>query len=227
MNYTSFSYSIDLQGLRDVQTKINTPPVAVLPELDGMFYRGQDFTQSHANLNEQFFAEYRAANAVLPKAKDADEVHGSIPSVIRISSSGKDHFTTFSLSPALRHFVNDSCRLLEPFTPLLASKYPEIKLRRRQNFDSYIKDLLNAGNNPSFDSNFIIELYEIWNDYKHRQTRGLQVSPWKYEEGKVIKAKLQTPSELDIHLPILKDMEIDEFVNQTTRKILDVLNFVI
>lgn len=219
-------YTIDLSALRDIQTKLYTPPVINHAKLDGIFYKGQDFTQSHAQLNEVFFNEYKEANEVFPKSCTADELHSNLSSKIRVHSSGKDHFTTFNLSPSLRHFINDTCRLLEPFTPLLADTFSNVTLGRTEALSSYITKLLSNGKTLNFDTDYILELYEVWNDYKHRGTKGVHATAWRFEGNKVIKPTLGLPI-LSKPIRKLKGLEVDEFQNKTSAAVLEFLNFVI
>ncbi len=212
--------------LIDIQSKIYRPPLLTHNKLDGIFYRGQDFTQSHAQLNETFFNEYRVANVAFPKSKSADELHGNVANEFQIHSSGLDHFTTVNLSPALRHFINDSCRLLEPFTAVLAEMYNDVVLGRTESLNSYARKLQAANKPLKFDVDFILELYEVWNDYKHRGTAGVYATPWKYESGKIVKPKVGLPA-LTIPIKKLIDMDVDEFQNQASLKMLGLLDFVI
>jgi hypothetical protein len=220
------SFSIDLQSLRDIQTKLNSGPAVFMPELDGMLHRVQDFSMSHGNLLEQFRDEFLIASIEFPKSKDTDTLMSNVSKhkEMRVYSLGSNHFTSWELAPALRHFINDSCRLLEPMTPLLAAKFQDVKPTRSLN--SYIDRLILANKSLGFDSQFITELYEVWNDYKHRETRGLQTTPWKYESGAVINAKPIFPH-LKKPTPKLENLDIDQLVYRTDNKILDFLNYLI
>ena len=223
----SISYSTNLQGLIDIQTKLNTPPAVRMPEMEGMFHRVQDFTLSHANLMTQFVNEYMVANIEFPRAKDIDELMGNVSKEykkMQVYSLGKDHFTSRELSPALRHFVNDACRLLEPMLPLLAAKFPDIDATR--SVGSHIEKLVAAGKSLPFDAQYLIELYEVWNDYKHRETTGLHATAWKYEDGRVINPQLGLPR-LNKSIQKLSNLDVDQFVYNVDAKILQFLNFLI
>lgn len=211
----------------EVQTKLNTLPAAQLDRLEGMFYRVQDFTESHANLNQLFSDEYRVALDILPKSKTADELHSNIAKLkIRPWTTGKNHFTTYNMAPTLRHFLNDSCRLIEPTKHLLFSKFSDIGARRNESVDTYVKKLVEADKTLVFDADYIIQLYELWNDYKHRRTQGLHTTAWKFESSKIVKPALALPP-LNIEVTKLNNLEVDKFVNLTTEKILEYLNFII
>lgn len=167
------------------------------------------------------------AHIEFPRSKDADELMGNMSKhykKMEVYSLGKDHFTSRELAPALRHFVNDSCRLTEPTLPLLAAKFPDVK--RTQSLGSYVEKLIRAGKSLPFDTKFFIELYEVWNDYKHRETTGLHATPWKYELGKVIDPQLALPK-LNRPIQKLNNLEIDQFVYNVDAKILQFLNFLI
>lgn len=227
MGSTSISYSTNLQGLIDIQTKLNTTPAVQMPELEGMFHRVQDFTLSHANLMTQFVNEYMIAHVEFPRSKDTDELMSNVSKEhkkMQVHSLGKDHFTSRELSPALRHFVNDSCRLLEPTLPLLTAKFPDVSTTR--SIGSYIEKLITANKSLPFDSQFIIELYEVWNDYKHRETTGFHATSWRYEKNKVTSPQLGLPK---LNKPInkLKDLDVDKFVHHVDVVILSYVDFVI
>lgn len=227
MNVKSISYSTNLQGLVDIQTKLNGLPAREMTELGGMFHRVQDFTLSHANLMIQFVNEYMIAHIEFPRSKDADELMSNVSKEykkMQVYSLGKDHFASRELSPALRHFVNDSCRLLEPMLPLLAARFPDVKATR--SVSSYIEMLVMADKSISFDAQYLIELYEVWNDYKHRETTGLHATAWKYQSGKVIIPQLALPK-LNKPIQKLKCIDVDRFVYDTDSNILHFLNFIL
>lgn len=221
---TNASRTIDISKLVDIQTKLRTAPIANHPHLDGIFYRGQDFSRAHAHLNETFFNEFRQAGIAFPESKNADELHSALAGPIEVYSSGKDHFTTRNLSPALRHFINDSCRLLEPFTVLFGQEFRDVQLGKHESLNSYLKKLQTHNKVLSFDADFILDLYEVWNDYKHRSTSGVHVTAWRYANNKILKPTLILPTGLPVSG--LRGIEVDEFQNQTSSKILDLLNFV-
>ncbi len=192
-----------------------------------MFHRVQDFTLSHASLMTQFVDEYMLAHIEFPKAKDADELMNAMSKhykKMQVYSLGKDEFTSRELSPALRHFVNDSCRLLEPMLPLLSVKFSDVIAT--QSLGSYVEKLVTAGKSLAFDSQFIIELYELWNDYKHRETTGLHATAWKYESGKVVNPQLALPK-LKKTIVKLKNIDVDSFVYMVDAKILEFVKAVI
>lgn len=190
-----------------------------------MFHRGQDFTQSHAQLNVIFAKEFKEATVIFPKSDTAEKLHGNLVINLDVYSSGKNHFTTNDLSPALRHFINDTCRLLEPLSLVLAEKYPDVVPGRTESLNSYLKKLQDSSKTLGFDVDFIIELYEVWNDYKHRNTKGAYATPWKYENGIVVKPQLELPP-LNITTVKLDSLNIDTFQNETSKKVLELLNFI-
>lgn len=220
----SFSYSINHKTLNDIKILINTPSLVSVKELDGMFWRGEDFSQSYANLTQQYMGEFKLANVAFPNSKSTDELHTYVANDTRPSSTGDDHFTTYTLSPYLRHFLNDTCRLLEPTTSHFARKHPELKFVEKKSLNSYISDLHKNQTLLPFDSHFIAELYELWNDYKHRTTKGLHATPWRYISLQVIEPKLGL-SEIGYRFKKLDKLTIDEFVKETNETILAYLKY--
>lgn len=220
MGPPSFGYTIDLTHLRNLQAYLNSPEVVSQVGLDGLFWRVEDFSQSHAQLNMLFHDELKVAHDAFPRSNTADELHSNVASRIRLNSSGVNSFNSYALSPAVRHFINDSCRLLEPFTVLLASKQPTVSLRRNESLSTYVEKLKTADVDLNFNDVYLLELYEVWNDYKHRNTRGTHTTSWKFESNQVSKPILRTP-QLNRPLIELRDIEVDSFVNKTTEVILD------
>lgn len=220
----SFSYSIDHHDLVDIKTLINTPPLARMSELDGMFFRGEDFSQSYANLTQQYMDEFKIANEAFPSSKDVHELHSFVAHKTRPHSTGDNHFTTYTLSPYLRHYINDSCRLLEPTTPQFVRQHSQLAYLRNRSLGTYIKELKAANVVMPFDSIFIIELYETWNDYKHRSTKGLHAGAWSYQDNIVIEPKLGLPQSSFVYEKLDK-LTVMEFVQTTNKTILAYLKY--
>jgi len=226
MSLSSFSYSVDRSYLIYIQTKLNTPPATDYEELDGMFYRTQDFSESYGRLTSEFVNEYSVAWNILPRAKSIDELHGYIAEKLRPHSTGKNHFATYTLSPSLRHYLNDACRLLEPTAPLLKAKFPGIDTYDNESVGPFLYKVMKAGIQPTFNAQFIYELYEAWNDYKHRNTTGLNVTSWVYKNNIIIRPLLALPK-TKIEFVELKDMPVDDFFINLNKVFRDYLDFVI
>jgi hypothetical protein len=222
MTITSFNFTIDHRTLIDIKTLINTPPLVKMEELEGMFWRGEDFSQSYANLTQQYMDEFKLANEAFPKSKDVHELHGHVAGNTRPNTTGDNHFTTYSLSPLIRHFLNDICRLLEPTTPQFVRKHAGLKFSKSKSLGSYVSEVQKSGKTLSFDAQFIVELYELWNDYKHRSTKGLHATAWKYEDKTVVEPKLGLPSS-GFDFKKLATPTVFEFVQQTNTVVLEYL----
>jgi hypothetical protein len=205
---------------------LGTPPASRHEALDGIFFRVQDFSQSYAQLTTQFVEEYSTAWSVFPTSKSVDELHSAVSSRLRPYSTGKNHFTTYDLSPLLRHYVNDSCRLLEPTTSLLKAKFPDIPSHNNESLGAFLQKVVDANTSLNFNAQLIIELYEVWNDYKHRSTKGLHATGWSYETNIIKKPELALPA-LNVNISELKNIEVDEFFKKLNKVFLDYLNFVI
>lgn len=222
---TRVSIVKDYRPLRSIETKLLTAPIITHPRLEGVFYRAQDFTRSYGQLSRVLMDEEKAAQAEFPISHTQDELHGNLAKhEIRLHSSGENHFTTYDLSPVLRHFINDSCRILEPLVVILAEKNPDHKLGNRQSLDSYITRLGEKDIKLDFDTDFIVELYEIWNDYKHRTTKGVLAGGWQYEKGEIIKPKIILPK-INVSNSQLNNIEVEKFQEVVCIKVLEFLNY--
>ncbi len=225
----NFPLLVDIGKLRSLQKKIYSPAVLTIPDLECMTSRMQDFTLSHAKLNTQFSVEHHIALTEFPASTGTTDLMSRVSthSEMRVEALGEDHFTSRELSPALRHLLNDSCRLLEPTISFLAAKFPgQRPPRSNESLNRYIIGLQQNQCSLPFDAQFILEIYEVWNDYKHRQTSSLYATSWKYESGSLVKAKLGLPV-LNVSIQALGDLDIDTFANQTCEKLLEYLDFVI
>lgn len=226
MSYSSFSYSVNRKDLIDIQTKLNTLPATQSKELDGMFYRIQDFSESYGRLTTEFVNEYSVAWNILPRAKSIDELHGYVAEKLRPHTTGENHFITYTLSPLLRHYLNDACRLLEPTAPLLKAKFPNIETYDNESVGPFLCKAMESGVHLEFNAQFIYELYELWNDYKHRNTRGLHVTSWVYKDNTILRPQLALPK-ARIEFVELKNMPVDDFFIKLNKVFLGYFNFVI
>lgn len=220
MTMTSIKFHIDFQELSKIQTLLNTPPAVRMKELEYQFSRTQDFSQSHSGLNYQFSKEYIVAINSFGKAKSTQELMNIVSNGLHkhnagdVHSLGDDRFDSFRLAAYLRHFLNDSCRLLEPFIPILQAKNTHSKVEHPRSFKSHMEYW--ATQSVSYDAEYLAELYELWNHYKHRNTRSPGVGYWVYKSGKIEKPDLTLP---DDSFTKMKNLKVDEFVELTSKKI--------
>lgn len=226
-NITDYYFSF--RELMTLQGRIMKPAVLTEPLLQGMVYREQDFTRSHAILNNQFATEYMIAVEGFSSHSDMDGLMNYVTNQLhlhdsgRIYTLGRDGFTTDSLAPALRHFLNDSCRLLEPLTPFMTKLTGSVKIDNKNSLISYIGASVENGM-ATFDAPYITELYELWNDYKHRNTGGLGVSGWARTTTGVGSPRLVLPND---SFKLLNDMAVSDFVVTTTSKIDELISILI
>lgn len=211
-----------------IQTIVNTPSADnAVEKPNSGFSRVQDYSQSYSELINLLVEEEKIAEESLPKAKTTDELHDMVTAKLRPHTTGKDHFSTWYASPALRHFLNDSCRLLEPHTPLFVGKFSGVKFSNQKSLGLCISDLLKQKHQVNdLDLSALSEIYEVWNDYKHRDTNGLSAGSWTLREGIVHRPKLNLPTSLKITYIELKDLDIFEFIEKVNRTILGFLHFV-
>ena len=217
--------TIEVSRLVALQNVVNSSDVLRNNALDGLFWRMLDFTQSHAKLNTTFSNELKIAVRVKRFSGNADKLHSALAADVAIFHSGANHFSTRDLSPALRHFLNDSCRLLEPTTLPLANKTPSVPLLTpREPLNRYLQRLLTVEMAPS-NSQYIIDLYELWNDYKHRSTLGLHAANWSYKGDAIIKPNLVPPNISG--RTNFGQFYVDDFVNKTTSVLLRFAKYVL
>lgn len=221
----SVSYSVSHNGLIQIQNFINGRTVDNARKPEGMFFRVQDFSNSYAELITQYMDELKIADEVFPLAESTDELHGLISARTRPYSTSRNNFQTALLSPALRHYLNDACRLLEPYTELFLDKFVDFKFTHRNSLSASIKELREKNMLHDLDSEYIIEIYDVWNDYKHRSTTGLHAGSWKYEDSVVIKPTLILPKSTQKYEKLSR-LNVYEFVEETNKAILDFLKFI-
>lgn len=221
----SVSYSVSHRGLIQIQNFINGKTTDGSKKPEGMFFRVLDFSNSYAELVTQYMNELKIADEIFPIAKTTDELHGMVSERTRPYSTGKDCFQTALLSPALRHYLNDACRLLEPYAEIFLDKFPNFKFTHRNSLANSIKELREKDMLNDLDSEYLTEIYDVWNDYKHRSTTGLHAGSWRYEDSVVVKPGLILPKSTQKY-ERLAQLNVYEFVEETNKAILDFLKFI-
>lgn len=196
----------------------------------GFFTRSMDFNSSYNKLARQFRAEYEAASKLLPQSISTDELHQKLNETdLRIHMTSNESFDTYDLSPALRHFINDTCRLLEPLVSVLADCW---QLDPRNGKDKAGKDkflslnalIIKAKKDKNItgliDDNFFLALYEeLWNEYKHMQSMGIGATTWKYENGTIVKPYITGDRISSYKDSYFKKVAIDDFMKLTLENI--------
>lgn len=236
MPIKSFSVVTSYSTLNEITSKLNGANKHPAVNLNGMFFRTQDFESSTKQLMQQLHSERLLALRFAEKGYAGDEFTkeaqvGSVRlhtySVGSIRDSG---FSTYDLSPKLRHFLNDYCRILEPLVKLLAQKHANVSAQnpRRPSelvpFNSYIKKLDAAEIKTPLDHNYFVNLYdELWNDYKHAESSGVQAGGWS-SNGESITSE---PKLYSSKLIYFKDMLIEDFIEKSLNNMNALLDYVV
>ena len=230
----TISVTTSYKILNEITGKLNGANKHPAIELKGMFFRREDFESSAKQLMSQLSAEYILASKFVETGystqdfkKEAEERHIRLHARTT-NSAGLSGFDTYGLSPALRHFLNDYCRILEPVVRLLARKHFSVSAQnpRRPDeliaFNSYIKKLRAAKIGMSFDDIYFTSLYEeLWNDYKHAESSGVQASGW-ISDGKEL---LSEPKLYSNELSYFKDMRVKDFIEISLNNMNALLNY--
>lgn len=235
MAVKSFSVVTSYQVLNDVTNKLNGANKHPAGKLNGMFFRRQDFESSTKQLMQQLSKERMLALKFAEKGygdnnfKDAADKDGVRPYTRTKGSSGDSSFNTYDLSPVLRHLLNDYCRVLEPLVRLLAQKHTSVsaqvgkKSSKTMSFITYIKELNKAKIKTGLDHYYFIKLYdELWNDYKHAESSGVQASGWS-SDGKTITSE---PKLYSNKLTYFKDMLVKDFTEKSLDNMNALLNYI-
>lgn len=204
--------------------------------LNGMFFRREDFESSTKQVTGHLHRERVLALEFVKKGygendfSSAAEKASIRPYARTKGSTGDSSFTTYDLSPALRHFINDYCRILEPLVKLLAQKHPTISaaiVRQgttyNMSFNSYLKLLNGRGITTPLDYDYFINLYnELWNDYKHAESAGVQASGWS-SNGNEVTSEPKLSSKKLVHF---KDMLVKDFIDTSLNNMKALLDYI-
>lgn len=217
----SFSVGTSYKVLNEITSKLNGANQHPAINLKGMFFRREDFESSTKQLMKQLHAERLLALKFAEKGYGGDEFRSAAQKdSVRLhmhsaNSIGTSGFDTYDLSPALRHFLNDYCRILEPLVKLLAQKHADISaqnLRRPSeliSFNTYLKKLNSESIVTPLDYDYFVNLYdELWNDYKHAESAGVQAGGWS-SDGKSITSEPKLYSDKLIYF---KGMLVEDFI---------------
>jgi hypothetical protein len=235
MAMKSFSVVTSYRVLNEITGKLNGANKHSAGSLNGMFFRRQDFESSTQQLMRQLHAERIPALSFVERGFGDDDFRDRAKKDgVRIHSrtkgdSGNSSFDTYDLSPSLRHFLNDYCRILEPLTKLLAQKHTSVSAQNTRkpteimSFNSYIKQLDKNSIKTPLDHDYFIKLYdELWNDYKHAESSGVQASGWSSDDKTIT-------SEPKLHsnkLVYFKDMLVKDFIEKSLKNMNDLLDYI-
>jgi hypothetical protein len=235
MTIKSFSVVTNYRTLNEIVSKLNGANKHPAVNLKGMFFRTQDLESSTKQVMRQLSSERMLALKFAEKGYGDNDLKGEARrSNVRLhmhttNSTGNSGFDTYDLSPTVRHFLNDYCRILEPLLKLLAPKYASISAQNPRrpteliSFNSYIKRLDAAGIRTPLDHDYFINVYdELWNDYKHAESSGVQASGWS-SDGKTITSE---PKLYGINLVYFKDKTVGDFIEESLKNMNTLLDFI-
>lgn len=226
---TKNGYSLDLKPLVGLVSRLNGAGGHGVVRIKGMFFRVQDFETSSSRLLRQLYKEGFAAVKYLGVEDDAMKLSEKMKADgIRLHMHTNMGFDTYDLSPMLRHFINDTCRILEPMVNILSLKYPNISPMAGNgkivSFNQYLKRLEAASISTGLNNAYFYALYdELWNDYKHAESMGIHAGAWHITEEGVIK----DPRLSGERLNYLQGFSVEEFINESLKnlnQVLDVTN---
>lgn len=231
----SISVVTSYKILNEVTSKLNGANKHPTINLKGMFIRRQDFESSTKQVMHQLSVERVLALRLADRKYNSDafrneaEKSGVRLHSYSINSTGNSGFDTYDLSPTLRHFLNDYCRVLEPLVKLLAQKHTSVLAHntRRPNetvsFNTYIKRLDAHGISTPLDHTYFIKMYdELWNDYKHAESSGVQAGGWVCcNEAIASEPKLHSGT-----LVYFKDMTVKDFIDKSLDNMNTLLDYI-
>lgn len=230
----SFSVVTSFSTLNEITSKLNGANQHPAVSLNGIFFRREDFESSTKQLMKQLGSERLLALKFAEKGYSGDEFKSEaqqdgVRLHMHSANSIGSGFDTYDLSPALRHFLNDYCRILEPVVKLLAQKHANVSaqnLRRPSeliSFNSYLKRLYSENISTPLDYDYFINLYdELWNDYKHAESAGVQAGGWS-SDGKLITSE---PKLYSSKLIYFKGMLVEDFIEKSLNNMNALLDYV-
>lgn len=235
MAIKSFSVVTNYSALNEVTSKLNGANKHPAVKLRGMFFRTQDFESSAKQLMQQLHAEHALALRFIEIGYTSNDFRKEAQKTnVRLytssaSSDGGGAFDTYDLGPALRHFLNDYCRILEPLLKLLAQKHTNVSAQNyhrpleKVSFNSYIKRLENANINTPLDHDYFVNLYELWNNYKHAESSGAQAGGWSSDGMRIT----SEPKLYGSDIIYFKDMLVRDFIDKSLSSMNALLNHIV
>lgn len=199
---STVTYGYNLSLLNTVTSKLNGANQHPAHRRTGMWTRREDFESSVTALARQLSAEHKLASDFASDGFNNDQfrneartsnlrVHTITGNAIKNDTTfeSESSFSTRDLSPKLRHFINDYCRVLELLSEMLAEKVWSNNIPQRaylkkgtriRSFNEVIGIITDATTLTSIDGGFFSDFYDhLWNDYKHdRGTVDISASGW-------------------------------------------------
>ncbi len=231
----TISVSTSYKVLNEVTSKLNGANKHPTLTLKGMFIRRQDFESSTKQVMQELSKERLLALKLLQRTYDNDTFRNEAEKCgVRLhshsmSNTGNRGFDTYDLSPAVRHFLNDYCRVLEPLVKLLAQKHPSVSAQNTRkptetvSFNAYLKRLDTHGISTPLDHTYFIKMYdELWNDYKHAESSGVQAGAWVCDSETI----LSEPKLYGGTLVYFKGMTVKDFVDKSLNNMNLLLNYI-
>lgn len=219
-----YSIVMSFEVLNHITNKLNGAGQHKAGALSGMFFRRQDSESSTKQVmghlyNERFLALNFAEMGYSSQEFNSEAEKMNIRPYMRTGdSTGNSGYSTYDLSPSVRHFINDYCRILEPLVKLLEQKHPTVSAAnsyvsgQRVSFNSYLKRLRRSNVATPLDYDFFVSMYdELWNDYKHAESAGVQAGGWSSDGSGTI-------SDPALYSPVLnyfKAMSVEDFISKS------------
>lgn len=214
----------DLRVLISVMNSLRGAKGSQLHSLKGMFWRSYDFDTSTRQLareltiTEDLTDRFMSVGYLSSGFREEAKSKGII-----FNTRSERGFKTISLDVALRHFINDACRVLEASARLLEVKTGSPRSRDTLSISGYIKELDRDGVSYGFDGTFFIALYEeLWNDYKHAESNGIWAGGYSLDDNN----EIIPPKIYGDRLNFFKDRTVDDFLDDVLENMEQFVDFI-
>lgn len=214
----------------------------------GMSSRRDDFESSTISLIKQLSLENNLALDFASKGFDTEAFmseaakhgieHLTTGNAIRVDNEFKtgSSFSTRDLSPKLRHFINDYCRILELLTELVTRKIwqdgniPASVYLRGGNTMKSLNNILHIAKKDcgldisAISGDFFLDFYnDLWNDYKHdRRTADVSTSNWSTDNNSLA----SRPTIVVASSERFENMELIAFIDESITNLNTLLDYI-
>lgn len=214
----------DRRTLNDIMSSLRGANNSRFINIKGMFWRSHDFEGSASQLGRELTVTEDLTDRYKYKGyASQDFLEEAKSKGIIFNTHSERGFKTISLDVALRHFINDTCRILEPSTRLLEAKTGLPKSRSTLSLNGYIKELDASSISYGFDGAFFIAFYEeLWNDYKHAESNGITVGGYSLNDND----EIIYPDVCGDRLVYFKGKTVDDFFDETLKHVKQFVDFI-